>query len=210
MSDVDDLPAFDRVQGARSTPPSRSPAWLRLFVVALVLAVAAWAAWQWWPSDTDAGDVLVQLTVASSFRPELATTEAGDAHAFVLETLGWSVAPPSLPELALVGVGLPAIGTVRETPATAPVEVQVPAFRYRGAGEEQATVFAYDYILLDRIGASYDLPEGTYAGLSEPTPLDSRVVDGTYVVTWRERAMIFSAVTDQEAVADRIRQAVAA
>ena len=209
MSRVDRLPAFDRVQGVpESTPPSRAPAALRAAVAVLVLAVAAWAAWQWWPSDADAGDVLVQLTVAASFRPDLVTTEPQDAHAYVLETLGWSVAPPALPDLALVGVGLPAIGTVRATSASAPVEIQVPAFRYQGRGQEQATVFAYDYILLDRVGASYDLPEGTYAGLSEPAPLDSRVVDGTYVVTWRERAMIFSAVTDQEAVADRIRQAV--
>lgn len=210
MSDVDRLPAFDRVQSAaRSTPPSRSPALLRVVVGLLALAVAAYTAWQWWPSDTDAGDVLVQLTVAADFRPELATTEPEAAHAFVLETLGWSVGPPDLPGLALVGVGLPSIGTVRATPAATPVDVQVPGFRYGGPGGAGATVFAYDYILLDRVGGSYDLPEGTYAGLSEPTPVDSRVVDGTYVVTWRERAMIFSAVTADEDIADQIRRAVA-
>lgn len=211
MSHVDELPAFDRVQDARPEAPAPgSPAWLRAVVVALVLAAAAWAAWQWWPSETDAGDVLVQLAAtAATFQPDVVTTEPEEAHAYVLETLGWSVAPPDLPELALVGVGLPAIGTVRATSASAPSEVQVPAFRYEGRQAQRATVFAYDYILLDRIGAGYDLPEGTYAVLSEPTPVDSRVVDGAFVVTWRERAMIFSAVTGDEATADQVRQAVA-
>ena len=210
MSDVNDLPAFDRVQDApRPAPGAGAPVWVRVALVLLALAAVAWAAWRWWPSDTDAGDVLVQLTdAAAAFRPEQVTTRPDQAHDYVLETLGWSVAPPDLPELALVGVGLPAIGTVRATPATAPAEVEVPAFRYEGRAGQRATVFAYDYILLDRIGGSYDLPEGTYAGLSEPTPVDSRVVDGTYVVTWRRRAMIFSAVTDDEATADQIRQAV--
>jgi hypothetical protein len=84
----------------------------------------------------------------------------------------------------------------------------VPAFRYEGADGARTTVFAYDYILLDRVRTAFDLPDGTYAALSEPTPVDSRVVDGQFVVSWRERAMIFSAVTSSEQVAEQIRQAV--
>lgn len=209
MSDVEDLPAFDRVQSQAEAPKAGAPMLLRIALALLVLGAIGWAATRWWPSDTATGDVLVQLsTTARAFRPDLVTVQPEEAQAYVLETLGWSVAPPDLPGLALVGVGLASIGTVRASAASAPVEVQVPSFRYEDAARQRATVFAYDYILLDRIGASYDLPSGTYAGLSEPTPVDSRVVEGAYVVTWRRRAMIFSAVTDDEETADRIRQAV--
>ena len=211
MSDVGHLPAFDRVQDRPEVPETERPAGRVVLLVVLVLVGIGLAAWWLWPSEVQSDNVLVQLAETSvDFQPDLLTTRPDEAQAFVLETLGWLVAPPDLPGLALVGVGLPAIGSVRATSATTLVEVQIPAFRYEGGAGERAMVYAYDYILLDRIRDAYDLPEGTYAGLSEPTPVDSRVVDGTYVVTWRERAMIFSAVTDSEATADRIRQAVGA
>ncbi len=209
MSDVDHLPAFDRVQSQGEPSGTGAPVLLRVALALLVLGAVGWAAARWWPSDTATGDVLVQMTTtARTFRPDLVTVQPDEAQAYVLETLGWAVAPPDLPGLALVGVGLASVGTVRASSASAPVEVQVPSFRYEGGDRQRATVFAYDYILLDRIGDSYDLPSGTYAGLSEPTPVDSRVIEGTYVVTWRRRAMIFSAVTEDEQTADRIRQAV--
>ena len=131
----------------------------------------------------------------------------------MLDVLGWDVEPPDLPELALVGVGLPAVATVRATSASAPVEVQVPAFRYEGRAQQRATVFAYDYMLLDRIGATLRPARGDLRRLAEPTPVDSRVVDGTYVVTWRDRAVMFTAVTDERGASARhatVRQAVAA
>ena len=209
MSDVDDLPAFDRVQSPAEASAPGPPMRLRVALALVVLGAVGWAATRWWPSDPVAGDVLVQMSAATRvFRPDLVTTRPDQAQAYVLEALGWSVPPPDLPGLALVGVGLAPIGTVRASSASAPVEVEVPSFRYEGADRQRATVFAYDYILLDRIGTRYDLPDGTYAGLSEPTPVDSRVVEGTYVVTWRRRAMIFSAVTDDEQTADRIRRAI--
>lgn len=209
MTDVDELPAFDRVQ-QRSTPPSApSSSWLRWLVpIGLLLAVAVW--WVW-PTALDTEDLLLQLaTTADAFQPDLATTAPDEARAFIIERLGWDVPPPDLPNLALVGAGLPAIGTMQATAASQPSDIQIPAFRYEGSAGERAVVFAYDYILLDRIRDRYDLPEGTYAGLSEPTPLDSRVVDGIFVVTWRQRAMVFSAVTASEELADLIRQAVSA
>ena len=216
MSAPESFAAFDRMQTEPdempAAPPRRTvPAW-RAALVAVLLAVAIGAAY-WWlrPGATEQEDLLVVLAeAADEFRPEQATTVPDQAQRFVLETLGWSISPPDLPSLALVGVGLPSIGEVRPTPSAAPAEIQVPAFRYEGSAGERAVLFAYDYILIDRIQAEMDLREGTYAALSEPTPVDSRFVDGVYVVTWRVRAMIFSAVTTDEAVADGIRKAVSA
>ena len=215
MSDVDSLPAFDRMQTQPDEPPSQPrpavSAW-RAGLVAVALAVAIGAVYAWLrPAAPEQEDLLVVLAEsAGGFRPDQTTTVPEEAQMFVLETLGWSILPPDLPSLALVGVGLPSIGEVRPTPSSAPAAIQVPAFRYEGSAGERAVLFAYDYILIDRIQAEMDLREGTYAALSEPTPVDSRVVGGTYVVTWRVRAMIFSAVTTDEATADAIRQAVSA
>ena len=211
---VSDLPAFDRVQdrGPGSAPSRRPwPRWAWVGLVALVAAGAALGTWALWPSDTAPGEFLVRLTqTADAFRPDLVTTRPDEAHDLVLDQLGWSVPPPDLPSLALVGVGVTSVASLRPTPAASPVEVQVPAFRFEGADGERAVVFVYDYILLDRMRGAYDLPDAVYAVLSEPTPVDSRVVDGVYVVTWRERAMLFSALTDDESTAEQIRQAVGA
>lgn len=209
--DVTDLPAFDRVQ-SRPRGPAKEGRSLGLWIglAALVLLGVGLTAWWLWPTEEGGGDVLAHLVETSdAFQPDLVTTRPDEARALVLDALGWDVAPPDLPALAIVGVGIPSVGSVRPSANVAPAEVQVPTFRYEGADGERAVVFAYDYILLDRVRAAFDLPDGTYAALSEPTPVDSRVVDGRFVVTWRRRAMIFSAVTPDEAVAERIRQAVA-
>ena len=207
---VSDLPAFDRVQ-TRVGPTPQPPRSLRTGLIALVVLVAGAGAvaWALWPTETGTESVLETLAVsADEFRPDLGTTDPEAAQSLVLDALGWHVAPPDLPALAIVGVGVPSIGSVQPSAGTTPSDVQVPAFRYEGTGGERATVFAYDYILLDRVGPSFDLPDGTYAALSEPTPVDSRVVEGQFVVTWRRRAMLFSAVTPDEGVAERIRQTV--
>lgn len=210
--DVRALPAFERVQTRFDPDPGRDSGrrrWIAL-LVALALAGGAATAWWLWPTEPGTGDVLVRLVeTADAFSPELATTQPDVAREFVYGALGWDVAPPDLPSLTVVGVGIPSIGTVRPTESAQPAEVQVPTYRYEGADGERAVVYAYDYILLDRVRSAFDLPDATYAVLSEPTPVDTRVVDGRFVVTWRRRAMIFSAVTADEAVAERIRQTVA-
>lgn len=212
MSDIQALPAFDRTQTVPDAPPPsprRVPAWRAATVAVLLAVVVGLAVWWLRPDPTAPGNLLAVLSeAADEFQPERTTTVPDEARMFILETLGWSIAPPDLPSLALVGVGIPAIGSIRATPASAPADIQVPTFRYEGQEGARAVLFAYDYILLDRIRSQMDVPEGTYAALSEPVPVDSRVVDGAYVVTWRARAMIFSAVTDDETLADRIRQAV--
>ena len=209
---VDSLPAFNRVQdwpGRRDVRPA--PRWLWAVLALLVLAGIGIGAWYMWPKESGPGNFLVELLhTADDFRPDLATTRPDEAAGLVLDELGWSVTPPDLPALALVGVGVPTVASLKSTSAATAVQVRLPAFRYEGAGGERAIVFVYDYILLDRLGNALDLPDATYAVLSEPTPVDARALDGLFVVTWRERAMLLTAVTEDEAVAERIRQAVAA
>lgn len=215
-TDVESLPAFDRVQSRPGRVPDTPGVHLRpmwrprtLVLIALGLSLLGGLTWWLWPSPSTTDDVLLHLVETSiSFIPERMTTNPEVAREVVLEELGWDVAPPDLPALAIVGVGVPSIGAVQVSPTSSPTSVQVPAFRYEGGTGERASVFAYDYILLDRVGGAFDLPEGTYAALSEPTPVDSRVVDGQFVITWRLRAMIFTAITPDERVAERIRQSV--
>lgn len=209
-SGVRSLPAFDRVQTREDSAAPTGGAWRPVALAALVLVGIAATAWWIWPDEESANDVLVHFVeTADTFRPDLGTTRPDEARAAVLDALGWDVMPPDLPALAIVGVGIPTIGAVQPSSAIEPVAVQVPTFRYEGTDGERAVVFAYDYILLDRVRQSFDLPDGTYAGLSEPSPVDSRVVQGQFAVTWRRRSMIFTAITPDEDVAERIRQAVA-
>ena len=204
--------AFDRVQ-SRPEPADETPfAWKTLALVALVaLGVAGAYAWLW--DDDVAGNenLLVHLIESSAdFRADVGTTSPADAEAFIYDQLGWAVSPPDLPGLALVGVEVASIGAV-DTGTTngTTSEVIVPAYRYEGTSGETAYLYAYDYIVLDRVRGAFDLPEATYAVLGEPTPVDTRRLDDAYLVTWRERAMIFTAVTTSESVFERIGQAVA-
>jgi hypothetical protein len=152
---------------------------------------------------------LVRLVETSAtLQPDLITTVPDDAHELIMNELGWSVPPPEFTALALVGASVATVGEIKPGESMPAVAVQIPAFRYEGSDDARAHVFAYDYILLDRVGRVFDLPNAAYAVLSEPNPVDSRVVDGNYVVTWRVRSMIFSAVTSDEGVAERIRQTV--
>ena len=210
---VERLAAFDPradAAGPAAPAPPRRPAWRALLLVALVAGAGAVAYAMWGPEPEGESENLLAHLVASAaeFRPDVSTTRPDEAQAFVADQLGWAVPPPDLPALALVGAGVAVIGQAEVGGAASPADVVVPAFRYEGADGEAAVVFVYDYITLDRVGASFDLPEATYAVLAEPTPVDTRRIDEVYLVTWRRRAMIFSAATRSEAVFERIGQAV--
>lgn len=209
---VDRLPAYDRVQSRPGTSDEagRRPVWKTLALLAAVVAVLVAGYLYFTPNPiTESGNLLAHLIEsAGEFSPDLNTGETGEAQAFVLDQLGWAVAPPDLPGLSLDGVQVAVIGQAESGGAT-PADVVVPAFRYQDASGEPAVVYAYDYITLDRIGSSFDLPDATYAVLGEPTPVDTRRLDGMYLVTWRRRAIIFTAVTQSEALFEQIAQAVA-
>lgn len=208
---VDSLPAFDRVQEDDYAPPNRrQPAWKTAVLAFLVLSGVGGVIWALAPQSETSDNLLIRLVETSELvQPDLLTTRPEEAHDLVLNELGWSVPPPDFTGLALVGAAVSTVGEVKAGDALAPVPIELPLFRYEGGAGERVHVFAYDYILLDRVGTTFDLPSAAYAVLSEPNPVDSRVVANSYVISWRRRAMIFTAVTTDEAVAERIRQSVA-
>ena len=206
---VDALPAFDRTQTRPSAvpPPEPIPRWRIAALVVLVAAGLGIAyAWLQTPDDDAGSNLLASFVDATeSYAPALATTRPGEARAFVLDQLGWDVTPPDLPALALVGVDLPVVGDAEGgVPSTR--DIVVPRFRYDGSGGQTAYVYAYDYITLDQVRAAFDLPEATYAVLGEPVPVDTRRLDDAYLVTWRRRSMLFTAVTASEAVFEQVGQ----
>lgn len=209
---VDRLEAYDRVQTRPEPPPvaRRRPAWQAVALVAAVAAALVAGYLYVAPNPIGESENLLAHLIesAEAFRPDLETPDPEEAQGFVLDQLGWAVAPPALPGLTLEGVQVAVIGQATSAGAT-PADVVVPAFSYVGGDDDPVVVYAYDYITLDRIGASFDLPDATYAILGEPVPVDSRRMGGSQLVTWRRRAIIFTAVTESEGLAERIAQAVA-
>ncbi|MEM6288123.1 MAG: hypothetical protein AAF845_13315 [Bacteroidota bacterium] len=208
-----DAAAMDRVQTPVPSGARSGRGWWRpLAFVGLIVAgiVLTWFAFR---GEEEAGsdNLLVHLVEAADvFQPDLSTTEAARAEGYILEALGWAVSPPDLPALALVGVGVAPIGALPEGADDIEMpDVVTPAYRYEGQSGETAFVFAYDYIVLDQVRTAFDLPEATYAVLAEPTPVDARRLGDAYLVTWRQRAIIYTAVTRSEEVFERIGQAVA-
>ncbi|MDT7856891.1 hypothetical protein RQM47_09590 [Rubrivirga sp. S365] len=206
---VDELPAFDRTQTRPSPVPPPEPiprgrvaALVALVAVGLAIAYALLRV----PTADEGANLLASFVDATaSYQAAVETTRPEEARAFVLDQLGWDVPPPDLPALALVGVDLPVVGSTGGGAPSAR-DVVVPRFRYSGAGGETAYVYAYDYITLDQVRASFDLPDATYALLGEDVPVDTRRLEGAYIVTWRRRSMIFTAVTDSEEAFEQIGQ----
>ena len=197
--------AFDRIQtrtvavarAGRQRLPRRSwTAWLVAGIAALVV-VAAVATW--WVRRANPGsdrDLLVGLSAAADdFEPAYLTSDPEQAEAYVADVFGWPIGMPEMPGLRLVGVGEAALAS----------QLSVPAFRFEG-DDATAVVFAYDYVFLGQAEGTLDLPEATYAQLAEPEPVDTRRLDGAYLVTWRQRAVVYTAVTESEDAFERIGQ----
>ncbi|MEM1117517.1 MAG: hypothetical protein AAF602_33140 [Myxococcota bacterium] len=205
--------AMDRVQTPAPPQASSGRGWWRPLALVALLVAGITIAWVALRGEEEAGsdNMLVHLVeAADGFQPDVPTTETARAEAYILEMLGWAVSPPDLPALALVGVGVAPIGALPEGAEDVEMpDVVTPAYRYEGQSGETAFVFAYDYIVLDQVRTAFDLPEATYAVLAEPTPVDTRRLGDAYLVTWRQRAIIYTAVTRSEALFERIGQAVA-
>ena len=85
-----------------------------------------------------------------------------------------------------------------------------PTFRYVGVGSESVVLYAYDYAQLDRASEWLILPQGVFARLAEETPFDTRRLDATgdYAITWRRRAVVFTAITSSEEVVERLTESL--
>lgn len=192
--------AFDRVQTRASSiaRPGSPWRWVLLFVGVLGGLVGLAVVLQS-PDPLAEGDLLAALAQSSQeFAPAFVTTTPRQAEEYVADVFGWPIRLPALPGLMLVGVG-----EAELTP-----EIALPAVRYDGPDDEWAVVFAYDYAFLDLMRGALDLPEAAYAQLAEPVPVDPRRLEGVYLVTWRERAVLYTAVTASEAAFERIGRKV--
>ena len=216
MSAPESFAAFDRMQTEPDElppPPRRSaPAW-RVALVALLLAVVAGAAF-WWlrPGAAEQEDLLVVLAEsADGFRPEQATTVPGPGPDVRAGNAGAGRSRrPTCPRSRWWASGCrPSAKSARRRrrrrrrsrcrrSATRGWPASAPCCSPTTTSSSTASRPRWTCV------------RGPTPALSEPTPVDSRVVDGVYVVTWRVRAMIFSAVTENETIADAIRQAVSA
>lgn len=195
--------AFDRLQtrtvtvarsSRRRLPESRRTLALVAGIALLVIVAATTMWWLRREEPLSDRDLLVRLAaVAEDFQPSVATANPNEAEAYVSDVFGWPIGVPAVSGMALVGVGEASL-----SPA-----LSVPAFRFGGADGE-ATVFAYDYVFLGQAESTFDLPEATYAQLAEPDPVDSRRLGDAYLVTWRHRAVVYTAVTNSEDAFERL------
>lgn len=203
--------AADRRQdGFAAKPPSPEPPerpfrkrtliWSGLVVLA-VAAVAALYAWLNTPEADPNSDLLVSAAAtAPVFRVDVVTDDAEVAREYVIEQFGIAIQPPRFDDLQLLGVGLAELAP----------GVIVPAFRYDLRNDGTIVVYAYDYVMLDEAAASgaATLNPAVYARLAEPQPVDSRRVGDRYVVTWRDRAIIYTAIAPGRDSAELVLQGV--
>lgn len=208
---VSTLSAFDKVQNRSPDPaPFR---WLPTLGLILITSVVLWMAFEWIRGDAPAEETNLLLRMAEAatdFRPSTAIRDGDEASAWVFDQYGWPIVIPDLPDLQLVGAG----ETTLSAPGTAPTDLETmwvtPSFRYVGSGTDSVVLFAYDYAQLDRASEWLVLPQGVLARLAEETPFDTRRIDATgdYAVTWRRRAVVFTAITNSEQVVERLTAAL--
>lgn len=204
-SEAPPISAADRVQTPRRLPPltpaaTRGAYWravVRVAIVAVLIGAVVW----WLRRDPGADtDLLGRFDeIAADFQPALLTVSGTQAADYVEQTSGFLVEPPELPGLQLVGVGY----------ADLSPQSSVPAFRYDGADGETAVVYVYDYVFLDEIRGSLTLGEAVYASLANDPAVDTRRADDALFVTWRQRAVIYTAVTTDEPTFERLAASIA-
>ncbi|MEO0560008.1 MAG: hypothetical protein AAF170_17710 [Bacteroidota bacterium] len=198
--------AFNKVQ---SRTPDPSPVrWVRTLGLVIAAGVGLWLTFTWirGAPPAEESDLLFRMSIAAAeFRPATQVRDGDEASAWVFEQYGWPVVIPDLPDLQLVGAGETSL--TRESTAP-PLESTwvTPTFKYVGLGSETVVLYAYDYAQLDRASEWLALPQGVFARLAEEIPFDTRRLDqtGDYAITWRRRAVVFTALTNSEAVVERL------
>ncbi len=197
----DDHPAYDRIQ-TRVEPDSAAKGVNRrvlggvaLFIVALVITYLIVR-----PSGeiSDTPDLLtLAASEAGSVLLDIETEDLDEAEEYILGEFGWPIRVPVLSDSRLVGVGVDEITD----------GVELPVLQYATKDSEPITVYVYDYAFLDAAAGRLTLSPAVYARLAEDDGVDLRRVGDYYVLLWRRRAVIYTAVTfeDPALIADGLR-----
>lgn len=183
----DDHPAYDRVQDRPESPPRGRKR--NVFGLVVLLIAGLFITYLLLRPDGTEGGTPDLLTLAAaqapSVRLDILTEDLDEAEAFIYDEFGWPVRVPVLPDLRLVGAGVAEIAD----------GVELPVLQYGDETTGPITVYVYDYAFLDAATGRLQLAPAVYARLAEDTPVDVRRVGDVYLVLWRRRATIYTAVT---------------
>ena len=199
----DGHPAYDRVQTPLEADVAprvlnrRTVIGVLIVVAALLVTYLIVRA-----SGGNGGDSPDLLTLAASNAPtvrlEVLTDDLDEAEEYILGEFGWPIRVPILAGSRLVGVGVDEI-----------VEgVELPVLQYATSESEPITVYVFDYAFLDAAAGRISLTPAVYARLAEDDGVDVRRVEGSYIILWRRRAVIYTAVMleDPSPIAEGLRR----
>ncbi|HYE95483.1 MAG TPA: hypothetical protein VD962_04700 [Rubricoccaceae bacterium] len=160
------------------------------FAVIVLLLVGAALAFYFFRPVPPADNDLLALAAeqAAGVRLAVETPDPAEAETFIVGEFGWPITVPELNGATLEGAGIAEIVS----------DVQMPVLRYRAANGAPITVYVYDYALLDAAGEALALPPAVYTRLADDEARDVRRLDDYYLVSWRRRAAIYTAVTTAE------------
>ncbi|MDX1418918.1 MAG: hypothetical protein R3181_03030 [Rubricoccaceae bacterium] len=198
-----DHPAYDRIQTRGERPPTAGPRPVTVLTAVALLAaglLVAYALVRPDPVESSVPDLLTLVAAhTGTARLDVQTSDLDEAEAFIIGEFGWPIRVPVFPDARLEGVGVAALSE----------GVEVPVLRYRtdDAGAP-IVVYAYDYAFLDAASDRLRLAPPVYARLADDPPVDVRRVGDQYLVLWRRRAAIYTAVTDDDpgALAEYLRR----
>lgn len=198
-----DHPAYDRIQTRVESDEARRKVGRRTLVGIVIFALALLATYYVVrASDDDTSDSpdLLELAVANapSVRLGLQTEDLDEAEDYILGEFGWPIRVPVLASSRLVGVGVDEIAG----------GVELPVLQYATGENEPVTVYVYDYAFLDAAAGRLSLAPAVYARLAEEGGVDVRRIDENYVILWRRRAVVYTAVTleDPTPIAEGLRR----
>ena len=199
----DDHPAYDRVQTRVEPEMARRVLYRRAIIGVLVviaaLAVVYLIVRNSGENGVNAPDLLsLAAANASSVRLDIRTEDLDEAEDYILGEFGWPIRVPVITGSRVVGVGVDEITE----------GVELPVLQYATSENEPITVYVYDYAFLDAASGRLTLAPAVYARLAEDDGVDVRRVDEYYVLLWRRRAVIYTAVTleDPTPIAEGLRR----
>jgi hypothetical protein len=196
-------PPMDRMDHNDEPPPSRRPrVWplaLAIGAVVTVIALVVTFAFLRNREESDVPDILGLAAERAALAPiALRTSNAEEAGAYIFDQFGWPLMVPDLHAARLIGVGIDPLAE----------GVELPVLHYRTEDGASVTVYTYDYAFLDAAERQVRLAPAVYSHLADPEMLDVRRQDDRYLVIWRRRAAIYTAVTANSDAARALQEEV--